>query len=187
MLNKKEFDVMVREMQDADKLREFVIMNSRDVLKLSKQAIYSVHRKNLSDAEALLKKASMIINRMRKQTEGPSNEGIFSAAVQEYAEAACYLSFVKKSNVLTRKELNVSTEDYLGGLSDLTGELGRKAVLFATSGDIKKVTKIRDVIDAIHGQFLRFDFRNSELRKKSDAIKWNLKKVEELLYDLRKK
>ncbi|MBT7927970.1 hypothetical protein HN695_06565, partial [Candidatus Woesearchaeota archaeon] len=28
------------------------------------------------------------------------------------------------------------------------------------------------------------DLRNGELRKKSDAIKWNLKKIEDILYDI---
>jgi hypothetical protein len=32
---------------------------------------------------------------------------------------------------------------------------------------------------------LDFDFRSGELRKKSDAIKWNLKKIEDILYDLK--
>jgi predicted translin family RNA/ssDNA-binding protein len=44
--------------------------------------------------------------------------------------------------------------------------------------------KIKEVVDEIYGEFLQFDLRNSELRKKSDQIKWSLKKLEEISYDL---
>ena len=36
----------------------------------------------------------------------------------------------------------------------------------------------------IYGEFLKLHLRNGELRKKSDAIKWNLKKLEEVMYDI---
>ena len=35
---------------------------------------------------------------------------------------------------------------------------------------------IKEFVSNIYTEFLKFDFRNSELRKKSDSIKWNLKK-----------
>ena len=31
--------------------------------------------------------------------------------------------------------------------------------------------------EQIYKEFLEFNFRNSELRRKSDSIKWNLKKL----------
>ena len=44
--------------------------------------------------------------------------------------------------------------------------------------------RIREAIDLLYGQFVKFDFRNGELRRKYDAIKYNLQKVERILYDL---
>jgi hypothetical protein len=46
------------------------------------------------------------------------------------------------------------------------------------------VRKCRDVVDALMGIFLRFDFRNGALRKKYDALKYTLKKMENTLYEL---
>jgi predicted translin family RNA/ssDNA-binding protein len=60
----------------------------------------------------------------------------------------------------------------------------RYAVLQATKRDKKAVEQARNLIDAIYGQFVMFDFRNSELRKKYDSIKYNLQKVENVLYDM---
>ena len=50
MLNQKDLKEMKTEFLNYDKYRELVIKKSRDVLKLSKQIIYAVHRDNLKEA-----------------------------------------------------------------------------------------------------------------------------------------
>ena len=54
MLNKADFVAMRREVQAYDEKRELLIKKSRDVLKLSKQVIYAVHRDELKAAEKLI-------------------------------------------------------------------------------------------------------------------------------------
>ncbi|MDP7506717.1 MAG: hypothetical protein QF362_04730, partial [Candidatus Woesearchaeota archaeon] len=83
-----------------------------------------------------------------------------------------------------KKTLGVNSEDYLLGLCDLTGELGRRAVSLATKREFKEVELIKDTVEEIYGEFLKFNLRNSQLRRKSDSIKWNLKKLEEIMYDI---
>jgi len=46
------------------------------------------------------------------------------------------------------------------------------------------VEKTRDIIENIFGELVQFDFRNSDLRRKYDSVKYNLKKVENLLCEL---
>ena len=48
----------------------------------------------------------------------------------------------------------------------------------------KRAEKIKELVHDIYGEFLKLHLRNGELRKKSDAIKWNLKKLEEVMYDI---
>ncbi len=181
---------MSSEMADFDKKREDIIKNSRDILKLSKQAVYDIHRDDLNYAKKKIEEAESEIKKLKagiSKTEGLEVAGAFYDAQEEWVEARTYYDFVKKGNIPTRKELGVDTETYLGGLSDLTGEMARRAVIKATEGKADEVKSIRDTIDEIHGQFLNFDFRNGELRKKADSIKWNLKKVEEVYYELKNK
>jgi len=45
--------------------------------------------------------------------------------------------------------------------------------------------EIKNLVDEIYGQFLNFNLRNSELRRKSDQIKWNLKKLEDVVFELK--
>ncbi|MBR9690059.1 hypothetical protein GOV08_00050 [Candidatus Woesearchaeota archaeon] len=190
MIDKKEFKKMASEMADFDEKREEIIKKSREILKSSKQAIYDVHRNDLNYSKKKIDSAKKIIDVLKKsisKTKGLDAVGAFNAGVEEWVEAVAYFEFAKNGNIPSKKSLNVSTEVYLGGLSDLTGELARRAVAKAIEGKKDDVKKIRDTIEDIYGQFLKFNFRNSDLRKKSDSIKWNLKKAEEVLYDVAKK
>lgn len=42
----------------------------------------------------------------------------------------------------------------------------------------------RDLVDAMLGEMLQFDLRNGALRKKYDGLKYTLKKLENVLYEL---
>ena len=54
MINKKDFKKIRLNLEKYDKKREELIKKARDVLKLSKQLIYSIHRKNLEEASNLI-------------------------------------------------------------------------------------------------------------------------------------
>ena len=55
----------------------------------------------------------------------------------------------------------------------------------AGKGEVEKVVTIKELIDEIYGEMIGFDLRNSDLRRKFDSIKYNLKKLEDLVLDLR--
>ena len=180
-------DKIKSEMDAFDEKREEFIAKSRSILRNAKKAIYDIHRNNLDEASVSLEKLERQINLINdavRKDSGLLKVGSISVACQEYAEALCFLHFVKTGNIL-EKPSEISSEDYLLGLCDLTGELARRAVFMATEMKSEEVRKIRNIIDTILKEFLKFDFRNSELRKKSDSIKWNLNKVEEILYELK--
>jgi predicted translin family RNA/ssDNA-binding protein len=187
LIDTAEFAKLKAEMEDYDARRDRIIKQSRDITKLSKQAIYSLHRDDAKTAKQQLADAEKIITALLKEVkDDPSlRGGSLSGGLEEYAEAKSFMRFLESGTLITCKELKfVDAEEYLGGLSDLTGELMRHAVLRATKRDKQTVAKVRDLIDAIYGQFVMFDFRNSELRKKYDSIKYNLQKVENVLYDM---
>ncbi len=94
-------------------------------------------------------------------------------------------TYLQEGRVATRKEVHLAeVEEYLGGVLDFTGELNRIAVAKATVRDKAAVQQARDVVETLQGQFLRFDLRNGALRKKYDALKYTLKKLENTLYEL---
>lgn len=188
IIRKKDMLQMKKKIDNFEHARESVIKGSRDILRHSKQAIYSVHRNELKEARNILKKLEKQIKELNSTISPKLNlTGAFSTAVQEYVEARCYYEFVSNKSIPSASMLDVQLNDYLLGLCDLTGELGRRAVASVIRKDLKEVYSIRDAVDEIYNMFLQFDLRNGELRKKSDAIKWNLKKIEDIVYDIKTK
>ena len=188
MLDKKSLAEMESYIKEEDSRREELIITSRIILKNSKSAIYSLHRRELDVAKKLIDDSKKIIIEMKKiVTVHPHLKQNLDNALEEYCEACCFYGFIKNKKIPIYTELGVDPYVYLGGLSDLTGELSRKSVIEAIAKNKTEVKAIRELIEEIYGAFIKFDLRNGELRKKADAIKWNLNKVEEILYDLGKK
>jgi predicted translin family RNA/ssDNA-binding protein len=190
MMDCKDFERMRKELDSFEADREKLIGVSREILNESKKAIYMVHRGELDKAEAALKsieKKNSSIKPLLKCNPKLDFLGAYSAAIQEYVEARCYLGFVSSKRIPSCAGLKVQVEDYLCGLCDLTGELARRAVNSVISKDFSEVYRIREVVEEINGLFLELNLRNGELRKKSDAIKWNLKKIEDIVYDIKSK
>ncbi len=179
------FTKLQKHIIDYDTERENLIKKSRDVLKLTKQVIYAIHRDELKEAAVLLKKMEAEKKEMdaiAKKNHRLECEGSYKVAVQEYVEAALYYSFVKDGKLV---DLDVTPEHFVLGISDLPGELVRKAVFLAGKGEVDSVIKIRDEVDNIYGQLLKFDFRDNEVRRKVDGVKYDLRKLEDLVLDLR--
>ncbi len=190
MLNKKDFEEMRNEFDSFDNNREIVIKQSRDILKLSKQIIYAVHRDDLKEADKIIKNIKAAKESAEKIVHTNAkleSIGAYAVAIGEYVEALLYHNFIKNRSILTHKSLKVTTEQYLMGLIDLTGELGRKAVQLAGKGDFKDVVVIRDMVSDIYGELLKFDFRDSDIRRRFDSVKYDLKKLEDLVLELKLK
>jgi translin len=186
MIDRKEFSELRKEIAERDDTRERIIAASRDIITLSKQAIYAVHRKDMPTAAKKLAEMKKHVAALQK-IDIPLDTNIAGAAYQEYAEAAAYVHFAQTGKLVSRKALGVDVESYLMGLCDLTGELMRKAVDDIINKEYEHAYKIRELVALIYGEFLQFTLRNSELRKKSDQIKWNLQKIEDLIYDVEMK
>ena len=184
MLNTKEFGKIRKELAAFEAKRESVIRQSREIINLSKRIIYALHRNDIKTASSLVKD---IEKKKKSLTNVRFDTNINAVALQEYAEAICYYHFVKNKKVPTATSLKIGNESYLLGLCDLTGELVRKAVNEVINKNFKVALEIKNLVEEIYGEFLKFNLRNGELRKKSDQIKWNLKKLEDVVFELKLK
>lgn len=182
MINSKEFLAMKKDLEKADLDREKTMQASRELIQMSKKVIYATHRGDLTGATKYAKEMKKMLTALKKLK---GHTGLQRAAYQEYAEAVTYLYFVEKGKLLSKKQSLVDTESYLLGLCDLTGELMRKAVNSVIADDFTMVDKCHKLVTSIYAEFLNFDLRNGELRKKSDAIKWNLTKIEDVVFKLK--
>jgi translin len=183
-----DFKELRKDMELLDIKREELFDKSRGVIKLSKTVIYAVQRNDLASASkyaAEIKKAMDVLRKVAKNN--PYANGNIKAAAQEYVEALCFLEYSLSKKILTKKDLDVSTEEYLLGLCDLSGELVRKAINASIKGDFSTSLEIKEVVAGLYAELMLFDFRNSELRKKFDGIKYDLRKLEDLALAIRMK
>jgi len=184
MIDKRDFEGLKKELEDYDKARESVISESREIIKLSKVIIYAVQREDLNLNREISEMRKKIID-LRRIKGDLRQEGHYKIAIQEYVEAMTFYEFIKTGKLPTREDLKVNAEDYLMGLTDLTGELMRKGMNYAIYKRYTDVFRIKELVGEIYYYFLRLDLRNSELRKKSDGIKYNLRKLEDVVFELK--
>ncbi len=188
MINTKDFNNMKKEIDTYDAERELLIKKSRDVIRLSKRIIYCVHREDMKSAKKGVDEIKKAVNQLNKFIKNHAKlyyEGSYKVAIQEYVEAVLFYYFMEKGSILTRKDLGVETNYYLLGVCDLTGELVRVAINSATKGKTKVALKMKEVVEQIYGELIKFDFRNSEIRRKYDSIKHDLHKLENLCFEIK--
>lgn len=180
------FSALRQQMEQEDKERELIINKSREVIKLTKTVIYAIHRNEIKKAEASKKVLDKAFDEVKKLASG-NYHGSYKAAAQEYVEATSYLYYIKNQELIPESEIKLDAESYLLGICDLTGELGRRAVNSVIKEDYEEFRRIKDIIMNIYEEMQLFDLRNSELRKKVDGIKYEVKKVEDISLQLKLK
>lgn len=79
---------------------------------------------------------------------------------------------------------HLDVEDFLMGLLQLASELTRYAVNSVTNGDFNRPVEIARFVNELNAGFRLLNLKNDSLRKRFDALKYDVKKIEEVVYDL---
>lgn len=169
-----------------DAERRETIKLSSDVLTDAKQAIFAFHRGDLVGGEKLLVDAERLLGMLAKRfkrTVGLSDEGSYRAALEEYAEARLFLDFLKGKRIGAVDAPAIDEDAYLGGVMDFTGEAVRYAIKAATNGDMKEVRRAHVAVEEVAQELIKMNI-TGHLRNKFDQLKINLRKLEEIQYDL---
>ncbi|XP_065225581.1 translin [Planococcus citri] len=113
----------------------------------------------------------------------------FSIALINYLEKTVLISHEEVASVLglavnEKEGFHLPIEDYLFGLLALVSELSRYAVNAVTNGDYEKPMQISHFVSEINAGFRLLNLKNDALRKRYDVLKYDVKKIEEVVYDL---
>ncbi|HDQ22692.1 MAG TPA: hypothetical protein ENN28_01820 [Candidatus Uhrbacteria bacterium] len=186
MIDKKFFSKLQKDYNSYDVGRRIIIKHSNDVLKFSKQAIFAIHREDMKQAENSLNEAKKILKYLQskiKNEKALQYEGSYLAGIEEFVEAELFFQFIKTGKIFEIKDQKFNTQSYLGGLCDFTGELVRRAIFLATRHRYDEVAVCRQAIEDVVGELIKFNLLG-KLRPKYDQAKNNLRKIEEIIYDL---
>ncbi|CAF9903376.1 MAG: hypothetical protein HETSPECPRED_000240 [Heterodermia speciosa] len=91
---------------------------------------------------------------------------------------------ILKGKTPDRDAFHLTIEEYLHAMISLIEELARLAVNSVTLGDYHRPLEISQFVKDLHAGFQILNLKNDSLRRRSDSIKYNVKKVEDVVYDL---
>lgn len=149
-----------KELREKEKVRENAQKDMRKAASLSKQAILRIHQRRFKEARKLIENAREIISKLNDASAVYPDiiySGLFNAALQEYSEANIFLKLTDESRLVTPKEINVPSVDYVLGLADVIGEYRRLALDALREGDIKKGEKCLQTMDEIYIELMAMD------------------------------
>ncbi|XP_032880787.1 translin [Amblyraja radiata] len=114
---------------------------------------------------------------------------IFLAAFVVYLESETLVTREDVAAILgiqvkRHKGFHLDIEDYLSGLLILANELSRLALNSVTAGDYTRPLRISSFINELDSGFRLLNLKNDSLRKRYDGLKYDVKKIEEVVYDL---
>jgi predicted translin family RNA/ssDNA-binding protein len=82
-------------------------------------------------------------------------------------------------------KFHIPIEDFLHGLVSMINELSRFAITSVIMGDYHRPLAISRFVDELHSGFQLLNLKNDSLRKRFDSIKYDVKKIEEVVYNIK--
>jgi translin len=163
--------------------REEALALSREVIRLSANAIRAVHRQEFDAAEKLLQKAR---GNLEQTAVGLSEHrdifhaGFLHDAQKEFAEAHCTLALIAGRPLPAPEALGVMAGSYLNGLGETVGELRRHLLDSLRAGDIQHCEESLTAMGDIYDILITMDYPEavtSGLRRTADAMRGILERT----------
>ena len=174
---------VINELAERNSDREQALSVSREVIRLSANAIRAVHRGEFDDAKELIKKGDA---RLRDadhiQGSSPSifNAGFMDDARKEFTEANVTLAVISGADIPSIDDLKVDAAAYINGIAEVIGEL-RRYILDALRRDaMDGCQEFMDIMDEMYGVLVTIDFPEgvtSGLRRNTDAMRGVLERT----------
>ncbi|NQU77520.1 hypothetical protein HQ544_02370 [Candidatus Falkowbacteria bacterium] len=190
MINKEFFQKLLSNYIAKSSKRHQIIKDSSDALRLSKQAIFAMQRDDLENASNLIIDVEKILGGIKEYFEEDDSlrsQGAYRAALEEYVEAKLFHNVLMGKDIDALENEELTYETYLSAICDVTGELVRKAVTQATKHEFENVEKYRKATEEIIAELLNFNLSGGQLRSKYDDAKRNLRRLEDIMYDVKVK
>ena len=110
---------------------------------------------------------------------------VSSAVYREWLCTHRLLTLAEASEAIGYFEAGgIDVEDYLIGVTALPKELSRLCVNCVTRGNYELPQTISHFVSDLYSAFQILNLRNDALRKKYDAIKYDLTSIEQVMYDI---
>lgn len=177
MILKSILKEVKKELKEKNTVRENAKQNMRKATSLSKQSILLIHQRKYDSASRAIENAKDIITELREEAnEHPDiiYSGMFSSALQEYAEANILQGLTREARFIKPDEINVPGADYVLGLADVIGEYRRLVLDRLREGDVEKGEAGLQTMEEIYVEIMALDeayMLVQGLRRKCDVAR----------------
>ena len=175
--------VAMEELSSKHAARERGLRISREVIRLSANAIRAVHRHEFEGAEALLHEAEdKLKDSSDILTAWPEiyYAGFLSDARKEYTEANVTLALISGRTIPEPSDLGVEVAPYLNGMAEAVGELRRFILDSLRKNDAGSCEGFLEIVDEIYSLLVTVDFPEGVtggLRHTTDAMRGVLERT----------
>ena len=164
--------------------REVAIKASREIIRLSANAIRAVHRQEMDNALKLADEAGAKVAEVRDlvRTEHPDlyYTGYTQDAQKEYAEARLCYAFIADIELPGPAEIGVETAPYLNGMAEAASELRRFILDSLRRDDDSRSEELMGKMDDAYNVMVGIDFPDAltgGLRRTTDQLRGVLERT----------
>jgi translin len=165
------------------RVRERVIVLSREVIRHSANAIRAVQRTDLELAKTTLHEARVRLQEAQALLENHPElnyTGYSQDAQKEYAEACCVLAFIGGGELPLPEEIGVDTASYLNGLAEAASELRRYILDSLRRDQDERCEDLLQSMDAVYDILVTMDYPDAltnNLRRTTDQLRGVLERT----------
>ncbi len=196
-----DFDGVIKRLEDKAARGLRIEGEAARALRAAKRAIFALQRRgDVDEAVAELATAGAKLAGLQREygaTQLRVTSGPWRVAMEEYLEALFFLRFFQGRPLDLRDDecyvvelegelvrLSLGDEEIFGGLSDMTGEIGRQMQMWIQEGAYAEAIRGNKAIaDAV--EFLNLSTTGGNLRRKVDQANGNLSRSDGRLTDLK--
>jgi translin len=163
--------------------RERALADTRQIVRLSANAIRAVHRGEFAEADGLLDRAHAMHTGLRSYRDDFSPvywAGYVQDAQKEYTESRIFLAWIGGAALPGLDELDVETAVYLNGLGEAASEMRRYALDRLRANEIARAEWALGIMDDVYGLLVTVDFPDAitgGLRRTTDMLRGVLERT----------
>src|SRR5919106_5992718 len=157
--------------------REITLSASRRAIRSCATAIRAVHRREFTEARALIAEAAAFLAEADAALDGHDDirfAGFLNDAKKEFAEANLTLAFVADQRMPAADELRVEVQPYLNGMAEAASELRRQVLDCLRRDDVAEAEGLLATMDEVYGLLITIDYPEAltgGLRRATDSLR----------------
>jgi translin len=157
--------------------RDQAVTQGRQLVRLAANAIRSMHRDAVDQADSLLDDASALLMELRTiAAPFPSVywAGYVQDAMKEYAEAVLTSAMLRSEPLPGPRHIQVEDGAWLNGLAEAASELRRDTLDALRANEIERALALMDQMDNVYAMLVTIDFPDAVtggLRRTTDQLR----------------